>query len=43
MCPAGPERPRAVSGVEDDFYVFDAARSQLVGRRSRRVIRWVTA
>jgi len=25
-----------LSGVEDDFYVFDAARSQLVGRRSRR-------
>jgi ribonuclease R len=25
--------------VEDDFYVFDSERSQLVGRRNRRVIR----
>jgi ribonuclease R len=28
-----------LSGVEDDFYVFDAERGQLTGRRSRRVIR----
>ena len=28
-----------LSSVEDDFYVFDAARNQLVGRRNRRVIR----
>ena len=28
-----------LSTVEDDFYVFDAARNNLVGRRSRRVIR----
>jgi ribonuclease R len=28
-----------LSGVEDDFYVFDSERSQLVGRRNRRVIR----
>ncbi len=28
-----------LSTVEDDFYVFDAARSHLVGRRFRRVIR----
>jgi ribonuclease R len=28
-----------LSSVEDDFYVFDAARTQLIGRRSRRVIR----
>src|SRR6185369_7692929 len=28
-----------LSSVEDDFYVFDAERNQLVGRRSRRVIR----
>ena len=28
-----------LSTVEDDFFVFDAARSQLVGRRTRRVIR----
>jgi ribonuclease R len=28
-----------LSTLEDDFYVFDAARSQLVGRRTRRVIR----
>jgi ribonuclease R len=28
-----------LSAVEDDFYVFDAARNHLVGRRTRRVIR----
>ena len=28
-----------LSTVEDDFYVFDSDRSQLVGRRNRRVIR----
>ena len=28
-----------LSSVEDDFYVFDIQRNQLVGRRSRRVIR----
>jgi ribonuclease R len=28
-----------LSSVEDDFYIFDAARDQLVGRRTRRVIR----
>jgi ribonuclease R len=28
-----------LSTVEDDFYVFDAARNNLVGRRTRRVIR----
>jgi ribonuclease R len=28
-----------LSTVEDDFYVFDTERSQLVGRRNRRVIR----
>jgi ribonuclease R len=28
-----------LSSVEDDFYVFDTERSQLVGRRNRRVIR----
>ena len=28
-----------LSSVEDDFYVFDEARHQLVGRRTRRVIR----
>jgi ribonuclease R len=28
-----------LSSVVDDFYVFDPARNQLVGRRSRRVIR----
>jgi ribonuclease R len=28
-----------LSSVEDDFYVFDAQRNQLVGRRNRRVIR----
>jgi ribonuclease R len=28
-----------LSSVEDDFYVFDAGRGQLVGRRTRRVIR----
>lgn len=28
-----------LSAVEDDFFVFDAARNQLVGRRTRRVIR----
>jgi ribonuclease R len=28
-----------LSSVEDDFFVFDAARNQLTGRRTRRVIR----
>jgi ribonuclease R len=28
-----------LSSLEDDFYLFDSARSQLVGRRNRRVIR----
>ncbi|MBL9126879.1 MAG: ribonuclease R [Verrucomicrobiales bacterium] len=28
-----------LSSIEDDFYVFDPARRQLVGRRTRRVIR----
>jgi len=28
-----------LSSVEDDFYMFDSNRSQLVGRRNRRVIR----
>jgi ribonuclease R len=28
-----------LSTVEDDFFVFDTARNQLVGRRTRRVIR----
>ena len=28
-----------LSGLEDDFYVFDAERGQLTGRRTRRVIR----
>jgi ribonuclease R len=28
-----------LSSVEDDFYVFDSERSQLVGRRNRHVIR----
>jgi ribonuclease R len=28
-----------LSSVEDDFYVFDAARNQLTGRRTRRIIR----
>jgi len=28
-----------LSTLEDDFYVFDSERSQLVGRRTRRVIR----
>ena len=28
-----------LSSVEDDFYIFEAARNQLVGRRTRRVIR----
>ena len=28
-----------LSSIEDDFYMFDADRSQLVGRRNRRVIR----
>ena len=28
-----------LSSLEDDFYLFDAQRSQLIGRRSRRVIR----
>jgi ribonuclease R len=27
-----------LSSIEDDFYVFDAARNHLVGRRTRRVI-----
>ena len=29
----------ALSNLEDDFYLFDSARSQLIGRRNRRVIR----
>ena len=28
-----------LSTIEDDFYVFDAARNNLVGRRTRRTIR----
>ena len=28
-----------LSSLEDDFYIFDTERSQLVGRRNRRVIR----
>ncbi len=28
-----------LSTVEDDFYIFDAERSQLIGRRTRRLIR----
>jgi ribonuclease R len=28
-----------LSGMDDDFYVFNAERNQLVGRRTRRVIR----
>ncbi len=28
-----------LSSVEDDFYLFDAARNHLIGRRSRRIIR----
>lgn len=28
-----------LSSIEDDFYVFEAERSQLIGRRNRRVIR----
>jgi ribonuclease R len=28
-----------LSSVQDDFFIFEAARSQLVGRRSRRVIK----
>lgn len=28
-----------LSSVEDDFYIFDPTRSQLTGRRSRRIIR----
>ena len=28
-----------LSGLNDDFYVFDPRRNQLVGRRTRRVIR----
>ncbi len=28
-----------LSSVEDDFFVFDSARTQLVGRRSRRIIK----
>ena len=28
-----------LSSLEDDFYLFDSARSQLIGRRNRRVIR----
>jgi ribonuclease R len=27
-----------LSSIQDDFFVFDAARNQLIGRRSRRVI-----
>ena len=27
-----------LSSIEDDFYVFDAARHHLVGRRTRKVI-----
>jgi ribonuclease R len=29
----------SLSGIEDDFYIFDADRNHLIGRRSRRVIR----
>jgi ribonuclease R len=28
-----------LSSLEDDFYVFDMERNQLIGRRGRRVIR----
>ena len=28
-----------LSSIEDDFYTFDAARNQLVGRRTRRIVR----
>ena len=28
-----------LSSIEDDFYVFDAARGHLMGRRTRRVIK----
>jgi len=28
-----------LSGITDDFYQFDSTRSQLIGRRTRRVIR----
>jgi ribonuclease R len=28
-----------LSSMEDDFYVFDAARNHLVGRRTRRIIK----
>ena len=28
-----------LSGLSDDFYQFDAARGQLLGRRSRRVFK----
>src|SRR5204863_4937086 len=28
-----------LSGLSDDFYQFDATRSQLIGRRTRRVIK----
>jgi len=28
-----------LSSLEDDFYVFDSDRSQLVGRRTRQIIR----
>jgi ribonuclease R len=28
-----------LSSVEDDFYIFDASRNQLVGRRTRRIIK----
>jgi ribonuclease R len=28
-----------LSSLEDDFFLFDSARNQLIGRRSRRVIR----
>jgi ribonuclease R len=28
-----------LSSIEDDFFIFDEARNQLTGRRTRRVIR----
>ena len=28
-----------LSSIEDDFYIFDAARGHLIGRRTRRVIK----
>jgi ribonuclease R len=28
-----------VSGLDDDFYVFESTRGQLVGRRTRRVFK----